>query len=466
MANSAKRPRADGGRPPASSHTSGGGKRSRPSAASSPAKRSAASGTETTPSKISKGLRHFSMRVCKKVEEKGTTSYNEVADELVREFIQTRRAEIAAAGRDPDAELPLPGNRKGGKGAGTNASSSAAAASSGGGGKGTPSKDNKGYDEKNIRRRVYDALNVLMAMDIISKEKKQITWKGLPSSAHHDLDVLQRERRGRLEEVRRKQECLQELLVQNICFSNLVRRNEERKRAEDRDKAAAAGAAEAGGHQSGQRQHSGASSPPGGVPPSATGARDPPPVAAAAVPEGSGGRPGPGPGAAPGGPPGGFGPAPPANSPDSRSGNFPVHLPFIVVNTSSRAVIKCDMNPDRTDVAFDFSLPFEINDDNEVLKRLQLDKITAAGARDLFPKDLHDYALEHHLLDPVLVSPDRMPRTDRASVEARRPLPPVSGPTVGEYRPTASSASPAGMERDYNPPIGDIAAAPPRRAAR
>jgi hypothetical protein len=25
------------------------------------------------------------------------------------------------------------------------------------------------YDEKNIRRRVYDALNVLMAMDIVSK---------------------------------------------------------------------------------------------------------------------------------------------------------------------------------------------------------------------------------------------------------------------------------------------------------
>ena len=28
------------------------------------------------------------------------------------------------------------------------------------------------YDQKNIRRRVYDALNVLMAMNIISKEKK------------------------------------------------------------------------------------------------------------------------------------------------------------------------------------------------------------------------------------------------------------------------------------------------------
>ncbi|RLN54087.1 hypothetical protein BBJ28_00023498, partial [Nothophytophthora sp. Chile5] len=32
--------------------------------------------------KINKGLRHFSMKVCQKVEEKHVTSYNEVADEL------------------------------------------------------------------------------------------------------------------------------------------------------------------------------------------------------------------------------------------------------------------------------------------------------------------------------------------------------------------------------------------------
>lgn len=37
--------------------------------------------------KANKGLRHFSMKVCKKVEEKGVTSYNEVADELVYEFL-------------------------------------------------------------------------------------------------------------------------------------------------------------------------------------------------------------------------------------------------------------------------------------------------------------------------------------------------------------------------------------------
>lgn len=46
------------------------------------------------------------------------------------------------------------------------------------------------YDEKNIRRRVYDALNVLMAMDIISKDKKDIQWKGLPRTSLDDIEEL------------------------------------------------------------------------------------------------------------------------------------------------------------------------------------------------------------------------------------------------------------------------------------
>jgi hypothetical protein len=37
---------------------------------------------------------------------------------------------------------------------------------------------------------VYDALNVLMAMDIISKEKKEIQWKGLPSTDIDDVESL------------------------------------------------------------------------------------------------------------------------------------------------------------------------------------------------------------------------------------------------------------------------------------
>ena len=50
------------------------------------------------------------------------------------------------------------------------------------------------YDEKNIRRRVYDALNVLMAMGIITKEKKEIFWRGLPQGPKLSLDRLKGER--------------------------------------------------------------------------------------------------------------------------------------------------------------------------------------------------------------------------------------------------------------------------------
>ena len=187
------------------------------------------------------------------MEEKGQTSYNEVADELVKEFMAQRAA-----------ESPSPSS--------------------------TPSKTKKNqpaYDEKNIRRRVYDALNVLMAMDIISKEKKEITWKGLPNNASHDLEMLQREKELRIKEVQRKRECLQELLIQQICFRNLIERN--------RQKAA-----------------------------------------------------------------------------NHMKDVDTISLPFIVVNTASQAEILCKGASDWTDVMFDFSHPFEINDDNEILKRLGL----------------------------------------------------------------------------------------------
>lgn len=47
-------------------------------------------------------------------------------------------------------------------------------------------------------------------------------------------------------------------------------------------------------------------------------------------------------------------------------------LPFIVLNTSNEAVIQCEMCEKRTDAMFDFNMPFEINDDNEILKRLKM----------------------------------------------------------------------------------------------
>jgi len=205
-------------------------------------------------SKSYKGLRHFSMMVCKKVEKKGSTTYNEVADELVAQVIEDRQKD------NPTGK----------------------------------------YDEKNIRRRVYDALNVLMAMDIITKDKKTIKWKGLPTSATQDLDMLARERDFRRHEVQRKRQALQDLLIQQVCFRNLVEHNQELDSAK-------------------------------------------------ATPSDTDGTHG--------------------ESTGSGSSNR-IPLPFIVVNTNSSAVIQCNMSRDLTDVMFDFSMPFEINDDNTILKRL------------------------------------------------------------------------------------------------
>lgn len=47
--------------------------------------------TPTQGEKSSKGLRHFAMLVCEKVKNKITTTYNEVADELVTEYANEQR---------------------------------------------------------------------------------------------------------------------------------------------------------------------------------------------------------------------------------------------------------------------------------------------------------------------------------------------------------------------------------------
>ncbi|OMO72406.1 hypothetical protein CCACVL1_17822 [Corchorus capsularis] len=133
--------------------------------------------------KSGRGLRQFSMKVCEKVESKGRTTYNEVADELVAEFA------------DPSNSVASP--------------------------------DQQQYDEKNIRRRVYDALNVLMAMDIISKDKKEIQWKGLPRTSLNDIEELKAERLALRSRIDKKAAYLQELEEQFVGLQNLIQRNEQ-----------------------------------------------------------------------------------------------------------------------------------------------------------------------------------------------------------------------------------------------
>lgn len=221
--------------------------------------------------KVGKGLRHFSMKVCEKVRNKGFTSYNEVADELVLEF---------AAGMHGSA-------------------------------------DSQQYDQKNIRRRVYDALNVLMAMNIISKEKKEIRWLGLPTNSVQECTALEKEKQSKVEQIQKKTQQLQELILQHVSFKSLIERNKE---AESK-----------------------------GVKPSPSSA---------------------------------------------------IHLPFIVVNTSDKALIDCSISNDKTEYMFNFNKRFQIHDDIDILKRMGLlfglDKGECSEedierAKSMVPKSLKPY---------------------------------------------------------------------------
>ena len=62
--------------------------------------------------------------------------------------------------------------------------------------------------------QVYDALNVLMAMNIISKEKKEIRWLGLPTNSVQEANNLEVDKAKRMERIRAKTQQLQDLILQ------------------------------------------------------------------------------------------------------------------------------------------------------------------------------------------------------------------------------------------------------------
>ena len=218
-----------------------------------------------------KGLRHFSMKVCEKVKAKGFTSYNEVAEELVAELT------------DPRCNSPSD-------------------------------------DQKNIKRRVYDALNVLMAMNIISKEKKEIRWLGLPTNSVQEAYSLESEKSKRIDRIKDKTRQLQDLIIQQIAFKNLVERNQE------------------------QEQRSGEPTP-----------------------------------------------------------NSSIQLPFIIVSTKNGTVVDVQISNDKDEWLFDFTDVFEINDDMEVLRRMDMDLGLERGqvteedlekAKSMVPKVLEPYVVQ------------------------------------------------------------------------
>jgi hypothetical protein len=131
------------------------------------------------------------MKVCEKVKQKKVTTYNQVADELVSEYCNN------SLSKDQINHNNVLNNRNQ-----------------------INNIDFWTYDQKNVRRRVYDALNVLMAMNIISKEKKEIKWIGLPCNKKQECQELEVEKQKKLERIKSKSEILKNLLIEVRKFLN------------------------------------------------------------------------------------------------------------------------------------------------------------------------------------------------------------------------------------------------------
>lgn len=127
---------------------------------------------------------------------------------------------------------------------------------------------------------MYDALNVLSAMDIIRKVKKEIRWVGLPENSNMQLQTKEDELLSLSDRVQKKEEFLHELQTQLQLYKTLIDRNTKRQPVPAEDKLA---------------------------------------------------------------------------------------LPFIIVNSDNRSRIDLRVSADRTEYVFDFTNPFEIRDDPEIL---------------------------------------------------------------------------------------------------
>ena len=245
-----------------------------------------------------KGLRHFSLKVCEKVEQQGVTTYNNVADELVADL----------------ANEPFDDEDDDGDGGGESSSSK---------------KKRVAYDEKNVRRRVYDALNVLTAMGIIVKEKKKITWIGLPGGVSQTVGKLAGEKKAREQRLREKRNHLQELLVYVVALKNLKQRN-----------IAAI---------------------------TATAATPASPSTATSFTSATAA-------------------SPTSNALSLQHDHIP--LRFVLIKTDASHIVHLSVSPDQTELQCDVSGPFILHDESEVLKGMGLAYIDGFDLPYLIPREI------------------------------------------------------------------------------
>ena len=84
-------------------------------------------------------------------------------------------------------------------------------------------EDTQEGEFKNIQRRVYDALNVLHALNVISKERNEIRYRGLVS--REDVSSLQQRLEAQRAKLSDRRRVLSEQFLQYVSLKKLIQRN-------------------------------------------------------------------------------------------------------------------------------------------------------------------------------------------------------------------------------------------------
>lgn len=218
-------------------------------------------GTPSERGGMKSSMRNFSKMVCQKLRERSVTSYNQVAEDLIQEFRLLCDK----------------------------------------------------TDDKNIRRRVYDVLNVLHSMGIIEKDKRELRWVGFPADIMQSPDLFARERSSLQQRVNQLRKQLTDALERYVALTRLMQRNRT------------------------------------------TGGRSCQPTQE----------------------------EPAANGGASDAPNDKLMLPFILISAPKDCRINCEMLEDRSQYFFEFSIGFAIHEDMEILKLLDLNRISRDDLRKL-----------------------------------------------------------------------------------
>jgi hypothetical protein len=184
-----------------------------------------------------KGLRRFAQAVCDVVQRQAVTTYSKVADELVEELLEGggggtaeyyAAQQPAAPSAISSATTTIPGS--GGSGSSSRwrsaeEDSRGVVSAPGSGASLHPHSERGPSEERNIRRRVYDALNVLEAVQVISRQQKVLRWIGLPEHLRAATVQARTEAHATLHRIEEKRQQLTDMLVEQVCLKNLIEHN-------------------------------------------------------------------------------------------------------------------------------------------------------------------------------------------------------------------------------------------------